>query len=168
MVFFGLFCLGFLFILALIPLVIYLQKDNFLEKLPLLPGEVTLFDDENCTFESVSQRRSKSTRYMKGYVRVTNYRILCAQQDLVGKLHYLRLVISYVPQALTGRPTNYFASALQKGHHAFTMTPGSALWEQNGDVTSFFIPDPEGGKGVRLKGVRFYPSKIAHWKQIFS
>lgn len=73
----------------------YLQRDNYLEKLPLEPGEWILFEDEHAKFKAQSGR-GRWTVYPWAFIRVTNRRILFAQGGFFGKKHVLRFIVSYV------------------------------------------------------------------------
>lgn len=74
----------------------YLMRNSTLEKLPLLPDEEVLFEEEGVRVDTMLRGEGIKTIYPKNRIRVTNKRIITAQTPWFGKRTFLRHVINYV------------------------------------------------------------------------
>jgi len=71
-----------------------LQRNNYLEKLPLDANEKVLFEDDRAKFKAKSGT-GRWMMYPWALIRVTNRRIILAQGGFLGKKHVLRFLIAY-------------------------------------------------------------------------
>jgi hypothetical protein len=79
-------------IAILLLLAVFVWKGAYLDALPELAGERTVFEETDLT---VRQRGNRPTNFIWCTVRVTNKRIIVAQKPLLGKRRSLRHVIDY-------------------------------------------------------------------------
>ncbi len=88
--------IGWIFIIIFIVLMVamaFMYRNATLKKLPLFPGEYTLFEEKKVR---VGQKGTgQDTIFINCIVRVTNYRIIIAQKVLLGNTYALRHVITY-------------------------------------------------------------------------
>lgn len=70
-----------------------LFRHSTLDKLPFLPGEEVLFEEDGVRVEQAHPRRT--VVFLRCLVRVTNYRIITAQHALLSKKKPLRHVAAY-------------------------------------------------------------------------
>lgn len=126
-------------------------KNATLDKLPLLPGEKILFDDE-CG-KVMAQTGPKPAVWPKSIVRVTNMRIIVAQHALFKPAHMpLRYVIHYDKN--TELPKGYGGAAFKTGYITFKTKPeliklGSHKGKQYVEI------NPESKPGA-MSGIPFY------------
>jgi len=146
---------------SLMIVVALMYRNSTLQKLPFLPGEEILFEEDKV---SVTQGGSPSSALFKGCtVRVTTRRIIVAQKVPFRKAyHVLRHVISY--GAIND--DTQLDKTLVKGYLIFAQHLYNMKLEDKGEEVLIHIPIPE---SVLTKGqyIEFKTLKGAEFKKIF-
>lgn len=123
-------------------------KNSTLDKLPLLPGEKILFEDE--VKKVIEQTGPQPMMFPRCFVRVTNQRIIIAQHTLFGGKSS-RLPIRYVIYfGKRADSTGYGGGALKTGYVTFTTVKekikiGSEKEKQYIEITPSETPGPTTG-----------------------
>ncbi len=120
-----------------------------LENLSPIPGENVLFEEAKVRVEQKGSPRSAV--FFNCLIRVTDYRIIIAQKNMLGRSHSLRHVITY-----NNRHQNTEAKAGLKAYLEWTMDPAAIQITEEG--VSIGLPDSGLTKGQTvLFSVRAMP-----------
>lgn len=119
-------------------IIVFLYRNSTLEKLPLLPGEEILFEEQGV---EVSQAGAPQTAVFKNcMVRVTTRRIIIAQKVPMRKnYHVLRHVISY---GAVDDETELDKS-LRRGYLVMAQHLSELIYKDDGGEVLIRIPIPE-------------------------
>ncbi len=139
-----------------------LQRNNYLEKLPLEPGEKILFEDPHAKFEAKGGA-GRWQRYPWGFIRVTNQRIILAQGGILGKKHVLRFIVVYSGPH-TQDPEPSAGEVLKSGRQQLTTDLAHLQVDQDKEKTILRIfPSKESVEWYQIEEIKLYPGDPASY-----
>ena len=149
----------------------YHQRDNYLEKLSIYPGEEILFEDSECKFRS-RQQVGKWALYPMGFIRVTNMRIILTQRYLFGKKHMIRFIINYKDVMAGPYHSKSIVDVVKKGHQVFNTSLEYISFVHDEKDKDYISIKPVGEIGneenlLRVGEVQIYPNNMAPFESLF-
>jgi len=142
-----------------------LQRNNFLEKLPLEAGEKILFEDVRAKFEAKSGT-DRWERYPWAFIRVTNRRIILSQGGFLGKKHVLRFVVVYdgtaVPSSQDASPVEILKSGRQQ---LYTDRKHLQLDQDKDKAILRIFPRDEDVAWFQISEIVVYPNQVEPYIQ---
>ncbi len=144
---------------AVMLILVFMSRNDTVEKLPPLPGESVLFEEEGVDVEQFA--RPQSTLFRKCSIRVTDCRIIISQKVLFGGSHALHHVITYnQTSGTTGEEKARIRSFM-----VFTVKKGDVTLSQDGtNLVRITIPESFLAQGQHLS---WKTGKIEDYKKIF-
>jgi len=135
-----------------------LQRNNYLEKLPLEAGERILFEDAKAKFEAKGGA-GRWQRYPWGFIRVTNQRIIFSQGGFLEKKHVLRFIVAYAGPHLQDRDLSA-GEILKSGRQQLPSDLKHMEWgEKKGKTALKIFPSKDAVAWYEISEIVLYPGK---------